>query len=425
MADSDHGPQDRGITEPDSVDPSRTQLPKFARRRTVWRGVLGVAASLLCIAVVAVPLVAVLTSATSKPPANSKSEKGPAEHAVISALSTTTASGSFDMTYAFSPPTSSRTPDATPTTCVPTSFPQSAGGSGTPGPLLGSGTVRASGTNGGGCVSSQSMLGSTITGQGTIDTNPFGMVAVSQVGGLGAITIRDNGTDVWEYGGADYGLAASPNSGAGGGASLSGFAGLAEGTLGPREGAMAMMDLASPTGYLDLDQSMVSTADEIGTGTVDGVAVTVFQITIDPAQEAQIPGLNPEESATITQAQTVLKKNGYIGTTVKVSIDGAGYIRETQSAASFLDGSVLDSQSVFSDFGCAGEVLMPGQTGDSSPPQGCVSPDNPNAVAPSPTVSAPSSSTTVSSTTTTTSATTTTSTSATTTTTTSATRGAP
>ena len=70
---------------------------------------------------------------------------------------------------------------------------------------------------------------------GTIDTDPFAMVAVSNVPGLGEITLRDNGTDVWEFGGADYGLAPGVSE-TGPGASLSGFAGLVEGTLGARQG---------------------------------------------------------------------------------------------------------------------------------------------------------------------------------------------
>ncbi len=35
-----------------------------------------------------------------------------------------------------------------------------------------------------------------------------------------------------------------------------------------------MGGLSTPTGYLDLDQSMISGANQTGTGTVDGVAVT-------------------------------------------------------------------------------------------------------------------------------------------------------
>ena len=88
---------------------------------------------------------------------------------------------------------------------------------------------------------------SVTTGHGTIDTDPFAMLAVSNVTGLGEITLRDNGTDVWEFGGADYGLAPG-SSETGPGASLSGFASLVEGTLGARQGALAMGGLAEPDG---------------------------------------------------------------------------------------------------------------------------------------------------------------------------------
>jgi hypothetical protein len=215
---------------------------------------------------------------------------------------------------------------------------------------------------------------SVTTGHGTIDTDPFGMVAVSNVAGLGQITLRDNGTNVWEFGGADYGLAPG-SSETGPGASLSGFASLVEGTLGPRQGALAMGGLSSPTGYLDLDQSMISGANQTGTGTVDGVAVTIYTISIAPGQGENIPGLNAEQAKAIADSDAILKQQGFTGSTVQVSVDASGYIRQTRSVAHFSDGSTTSSESTFSDFGCAGTVLMPGQTGASAPPAGCVSPD--------------------------------------------------
>jgi hypothetical protein len=197
---------------------------------------------------------------------------------------------------------------------------------------------------------------------------------VSNVAGLGQITLRDNGTDVWEFGGADYGLAPG-SSETGPGASLSGFANLVEGTLGARQGALAMGGLSSPTGYLDLDQSMITGADQTGTGTVDDVPVTIYQISIDPGQGETIPGLNAEQEKAITDSDAILKQHGFTGSTVLVSIDASGYIRQTRSVAHFSDGSTTSSESTFSDFGCAGTVLMPGQTGPAAPPVGCVSPD--------------------------------------------------
>jgi hypothetical protein len=120
---------------------------------------------------------------------------------------------------------------------------------------------------------------------------------------------------------------------------------------------------------------MITGADQTGTGIVDGLPVTVYEISITPAQEADVPGLNAEEAKAVQAADALLQQQGYIGTTVQVSIDASGYIRQTRSTAHFADGSTSVSQSTFSDFGCAGTVLMPGQTGATGPPAGCVSPD--------------------------------------------------
>jgi hypothetical protein len=155
-----------------------------------------------------------------------------------------------------------------------------------------------------------------------------------------------------------------------------------------------MGGLSSPTGYLDLDQSMITGADEIGTGTVDGTAVTIYQLNITAAQEANVPDTTAQEAEAIAAANAVLASQGYTGTTVQVSIDASGYIRQTRSVAHFTDGSTTASDATFSDFGCAGTVLMPGQSGATSPPAGCVSPDT--GVAPATTSTSTSSTSTTS-----------------------------
>jgi hypothetical protein len=353
--------------------------PRPANRRRVWVAL----ASVVCIAALAVPVAVALSSSgpTAKPAktASPHLTQGVAERQVISALSATTSSGSFNVTYEFDPPTPP-TVATTTTTAVPSCHlvviaPGSGLASGAAGNGLPPGSPQtAEECTGSNAIGGTSQQSAPVTGQGTIDTDPFAMVAVSNVSGLGEITIRDDGTNVWEFGGADYGL--SPGSSeTGPGASLSGFAGLVEGTLGARQGALAMGGLSSPTGYLDLDQSMITGADQTGTGVVDGVPVTIYQISIDPAQAANVPGINPEEAKAITASAAVLSQQGYTGTTVQVSIDASGYIRQTRSVAHFSDGSTTSSESTFSDFGCAGAVLMPGQTGATAPPAGCVSPD--------------------------------------------------
>ena len=353
-------------------------------RRGNGRRVWVVLASVACVAALAVPVGLALSSSgpTAKPATTATPHvtRGVADQQVISALGATTSSGSFNVSYEFdpaTPPTSTAT--TTTTTPVPVChvIPNSAGGGvvggvagGNPSPSPATAEVCTAS----GVASSSPGETSPTTGHGTIDTDPFAMVAVSDVPGLGKVTIRDNGTDIWEYGGADYGLA--PGSSANGsGASLSGFAGLVEGTLGTRQGALAMGGLSSPTGYLDLDQSMVNGANQTGTGTVDGVPVTIYTISIAPGQGENIPGLSAEEAKAIADSDAILKQQGFTGTTVQVSIDASGYIRQTRSVAHFSDGSTTSSESTFSDFGCAGTVLMPGQSGATSPPAGCVSPD--------------------------------------------------
>ena len=349
-----------------------------ANRRRVW----AVVASVVCIAALAVPVGLALSSSgpTAKPAktASPHVTRGVAEQQVLSALSATTSSGSFDVSYEFdpaTPPTVTTTTTTTAPTCHVVA--NSAGGGVASGVTAGGPTSSPATSElctASGVAGSSPGETSPTTGHGTIDTDPFAMVAVSNVPGLGEITLRDNGTDVWEYGGADYGLA-SGSSASGSGASLSGFASLVEGTLGTRQGALAMGGLSSPTGYLDLDQSMVNGADQTGTGTVDGVPVTIYTISIAPGQGENIPGLSAEEAKTIADSDAILKQQGFTGTTVQVSIDASGYIRQTRSVAHFSDGSTTSSESTFSDFGCAGSVLMPGQTGATAPPAGCVSPD--------------------------------------------------
>ena len=331
-------------------------------------------AGVLCLALVAVPVSWVLASSGPAPRADHSVKIGAAEHRVIAALSATIDSGSFNMIYSEQPTTAPTSSSGVTTTTCP-SFPIMQA------PGDGSGATSGKGMA---VMCPQSILpGMAISGQGTIDINPFAMVASSNVPGIGPVTLRDNGTDVWEIGGGDYGL--SPGSSdTGPGSSLSGFAGLVEGTLGPRQGALAMKGLASPTGYLELDENAITSADQVGTGVVDGVPVTVYQVTLNPSQEAHVAGTTPDEATALRDALAVLDQQGYVGTTVKVSIDGGGFIRQTMSVAKFSDGATQTSELTLSDFGCAGAVLMPGQSGSSSPPSGCSSPDSVTTTTPPP-----------------------------------------
>jgi hypothetical protein len=127
--------------------------------------------------------------------------------------------------------------------------------------------------------------GVAITGHGTTNLDPFAMVAFTNAAGIGAVTTTMGGSKVWELGGGQYG--ATQGSDAAG--SIVGFAPLVEGTLGPEEGAVAMTSLGSAAGYGDLVQQGITTADTRGAGTLDGPAVTSYEIFVDPTKLLTTP----------------------------------------------------------------------------------------------------------------------------------------
>lgn len=136
-----------------------------------------------------------------------------------------------------------------------------------------------------------------------------------------------------------------------------------------------MMGMASPTGYLDLVQPAVTAATEVGTSTVDGVAVTQYELTIDPSSLASAPGTTAEEQSTINAAIQTLTSQGFRTIRDLVSIDPSGFIRESSSTVNFADNGTVTLDAHFSNFGCAGTLVTPGQSGDSTPPSGCVTAD--------------------------------------------------
>ena len=283
---------------------------------------------------------------------------GPAERSVLSALSATTDSGSFAFSYRLSESLGSST---TPTTssCVNET-----------------GAVAP-------CGGPAAPQDNVVQGNGTINADPMAMAASAGISSNGVsnlqVGVRVDPTTVWEVSNTDNGL--TPQSNDGSGQPLSGFAGLTEGTLGQREGAIAMMGMASPTGYLDLEQPAISAAAEVGPSTIDGVAVTQYELAIDPAALASAPGVTSEEADTINAAIAVLTAQGYTNIRDLVSIDASGFIRESSSTVNFSDGGTVVLDASFSNFGCAGTVLMPGESGSSSPPANCNTPDT--GVAPS------------------------------------------
>jgi len=394
------------------------------RRPPAWRrvGVLASAAAVLVVVAVPVALVAGGSSArpaaVHRPGTHALVGNGPAEHQVLAALSATTDSGSFNFSYDItSTPASPSVPTTTSTTTchkvqvpvptgtgpVPAGYapvqmpastavgsPSQTGGvavsvSGSANPVVvtpGSGSLPPGlkwGTEtmcSGGAVAP---LDPEVKGSGTINTGPFAMVASANIGSGLAVSVRVSSGVVYESGSTDNGLAPASSNAAASGTALPGFAGLTESTLGSREGAVAMMGMASPTGYLDLVQPAIGAASQTGTGSVDGVPVTNYQVTNDLGQLAGAAGTSSAQAQAINDALGVLKGQGYTANTAVVSIDGAGFIRQVKSTDTFGDGGSVTLSATFSDFGCAGTVLMPGQTGSGVPPAGCTSPDVPGA----------------------------------------------
>jgi hypothetical protein len=311
--------------------------------------VLGVAA---CVALIGVPVGLLASSGPAPVPQASAHHHvtvsvGIAKRSVLAALSATTDSGNFAFSYQLN-----ESPFQNNTSSGPS-------------------------CDGPGCPTTPALQSTEVQGSGTINTNPMAMAASAaissnRVSGL-QVGVRVDPTTVWEVGSTDNGL--TPLSSDAGGSSLPSFAGLVEGTLGPREGPVAMMGMASPTGYLDLVEPAVTSATEVGTATVDGVAVTQYQLTIDPASLAAAPGTSSEEQSAINAAIQALTGEGYQTIKDLVSIDASGFIRESASTVTFSDGGTVTLDAHFSNFGCAGTVLMPGQGGISTPPSGCVSAD--------------------------------------------------
>jgi hypothetical protein len=326
--------------------------------RTLRRHLGTIVAGAMCAAIVAVPVIWVATSSTSSPRTSHPPKVGGAVHRVLAALGTTTGSGNFAVSYLLteSGPSSASPPT---TGCAPVN----------PGT-----SVPGAGAFGGSCIAAGPQ-NVRVSGQGTIDVSPMAMVVSADVSDLGLLSIRVDATTVWEGAAGDTGLVPSPGVATGsGGQQLSSFAGVVEGTLGTREGAIAMLGMASPNGFLDLSQSAVTGATQTGTGTVDGVSVTDYRVSLDLAKLAQTDGASGDEVTTIDDAVNVLHGQGYTSTTELVAVDSDGFIREITPVAGFADGATVTLDATFSNFGCAGAVLMPGQQGSTGGAT-CSSPD--------------------------------------------------
>ena len=135
-----------------------------------------------------------------------------------------------------------------------------------------------------------------------------------------------------------------------------------EGTLGAGQRSLATISIASPNGYLNLEREAVTGAEQSGTGTVDDVTVTYYDVTVDVVRMSDAPGLTPEQRATIERVVAVLDHCGYAGTEERIGIDDSGYIREVTVMMCFDDGSSLTLDTPSSPTsGAWAEVALPGE----------------------------------------------------------------
>jgi hypothetical protein len=200
-------------------------------------------------------------------------------------------------------------------------------------------------------------MGLSIQGHGTTNLNPFAMVAYANVAGVGQVTTMMNGSKIWEFGGGQYG-ANGADSGPGG--SIAGFAPSVEGTLGPEQGAVAMMGLGSATGYLSLVRQAITAATATGTGTLDGAPVTYYRVSVDPTKLAGVAGTTPEDTSALQDALQLLSQHGFEAMTDTVAVDQHDDIRSITQIVTFADGGVATQRTTFSGFGCAPTVVLPG-----------------------------------------------------------------
>ena len=203
-----------------------------------------------------------------------------------------------------------------------------------------SSTITGSGREG--CYA-ESPQAATVSGSGSVVIAPKAMTVSADIGygsapaSLG-VTLTLTGDNVSE--------SSSPPT------LLSGFAPTVEGSLGLKEGALAMTQMASPNAYLSLEGSAVTGASVAGHSTVDGVAVTDYTVDIDLDQLLSTPGLSSDETKTITDALAVLHDQGLDKTVETISVDDAGYIRRVASVTSFGDGATVTQDATYSNFGC-------------------------------------------------------------------------
>ena len=75
----------------------------------------------------------------------------------------------------------------------------------------GSASNGAAGTVHAACAAGGGPQNASVRGQGTIDVDPYAMAVSADVSSFGSLSIRVDGTDYWELGAGDNGLAPLPD----------------------------------------------------------------------------------------------------------------------------------------------------------------------------------------------------------------------
>lgn len=216
--------------------------------------------------------------------------------------------------------------------------------------------------------------GQRVSGSGRIGPEYVNVSARLSDGLSVQVAVGPNG--MVETGGAGYGNSLPPGAtggsgtaGVSGGSSLSGFVSLVEQALGQREGAIAMLALASPEGFLGVAARDVTAAKETGTSTLNGIPVTDYTLTLDLAQLLSAPGLTADEATTLEQAYALLAGQGLSAQTVKLAIDSSGFVLQAISTTSFTGGGKVTLEGTFTPLpGCTSQVQSSGSPGTSVPP---------------------------------------------------------
>jgi hypothetical protein len=178
-----------------------------------------------------------------------------------------------------------------------------------------------------------------VTGNGAVDLTPSIAMNLNNVIG---VDLWYDGENAWELFGGQNNYTEF---------TLPAFSEYAEGTVGNLEGALGTFGFCSPTGLFDLSENSIGPTTEVGPATVDGIATTEYQVSVDPSSFLTAPNVTSAERAAIQDAITVL---GSGPVTDDLYVDSQGDVVRTVSA---MDGATL--QVDLSNFGNAGTVTMP------------------------------------------------------------------